>query len=452
MHWLLTRLRGFGDREALCGQGGGATYAQLATATEEWRDRLDRAGVEPAEAVAVVGDTTVGRVAAFLALVVRGNTVVPLSRTDPPSDQRAGRLATAHVTRVVEFTASGPWTIDEVPAPGTPVPARLAELRASGEAGLVLFSSGSTGAAKAALLSVPRLLERFRDGGGRPLRTVQFMGLDHIGGVNTLLHTLACGGTVISEPRRSPEHTCRAIERHRAQLLPTTPSFLTMLLMSGAHRGFDLSSLELITYGTEPMREVTLAHLAEELPAVRLKQTYGLTETGILPTRSASSASLSMDVGGRGVETRVVDGVLWVRSPTAMLGYLNAPDPFDADGWLNTQDAVEVLADGSVRVIGRATTLINVGGEKVHPSEVENVLLGAENVKDVVVEGRPNPVTGQIVVATVELLAPEDRRDLTRRLRAMCAERLAPHKVPAAFRISDGSLYNDRFKRRGGIA
>ncbi|MFK0253893.1 class I adenylate-forming enzyme family protein [Streptomyces sp. NPDC090445] len=452
MHWLLTRLARFGDRQALCGHGGTATYAQLVARTEEWRTRLDRMGVAPTEAVAVIGDTTAGRVALFLALAVRGNTVVPLAPTDPPAARRASRLATAHVTRVVEFASPDGWTVEEATAPDAPLPAKLAELRASGDSGLVLFSSGSTGEAKAALLSLDRLLARFRDGGGRALRTVQFMGLDHIGGINTLVHVLTTGGTVISEPRRSPEHTCRAVERHRAQLLPTTPSFLTMLLVSGAHRKFDLSSLELITYGTEPMREVTLAHLAEEFPAVRLKQTYGLTETGILPTRSPSPGSLRMDVGGKGFATRIVDGVLWIKSPTAMLGYLNAPDPFDADGWLNTGDAVEMHEDGTLRVIGRASRLINVGGEKVHPTEVENVLLGADNVKDAVVEGRPNPVTGQIVVATVVLLAPEDRGDLGRRLRAVCAARLAPYKVPAFFRMADGALYSDRFKRRGGIA
>lgn len=452
MHWLRERLAGFGDREALCGYGGAATYAQLARRVDDWGERLGEMGVARGETVAVVGDTTPGLAALFLALALRGGTVVPLAPADPPVAARPSRLATAHVTRVVEFLSADVWTVSEVAPPDTPLPVRLAELRDCGDAGLVLFSSGSTGEAKAALLSLPRLLAPMRDGGARPLRTVQFMGPDHIGGVNTLLRTLTSGGTLVTEPRRTPERICAAVAEHRAQLLPTTPSFLTMLLMSGAHREADLSSLELISYGTEPMREVTLAHLAKEFPGVRLKQTYGLTETGILPTRSRASDSLRMDVGGHGFELRIVDGVLWIKSPTAMLGYLNAPDPFDADGWLNTGDAVETGEDGALRVIGRASSLINVGGEKVHPAEVENVLLGADNVRDVVVEGKPNPVTGQVVVATVELVAPEDPRELGRRLRALCAGQLAPHKSPAVFRVSEGPLYSGRFKRRGGIA
>ncbi|MER7273819.1 fatty acid--CoA ligase family protein [Dactylosporangium sp. NPDC000244] len=312
----------------------------------------------------------------------------------------------------------------------------------------MLFSSGSTGESKAALLSLPRLLDGF-GASSRPRRTLQFMALDHIGGVNTLFRTLVGGGTVVTEPRRTPGNACAAIERHRVQVLPTTPTFINMMLLSGAYRDRDLSSLELITYGTEPMREVTLAHAAEVFPHVRFKQTYGLTETGILPTRSVASESLRMDVGGPGFDTRVRDGVLWVRSPSSMLGYLNAPSPFDEDGWLNTGDAVEVAEDGALRVLGRLSALINVGGEKVSPAEVENVLLRAGNVGDVVVTGRPNAVTGAIVVATVQLIEAEERPALSRRLRRFCAEHLPPHKVPAVVTVSDGPLHGGRFKRMG---
>ena len=83
-----------------------------------------------------------------------------------------------------------------------------------------------------------------------------------------------------------------------------------------------------------------------------------------------------------------------------MLGYLNAPSPFDADGWFNTQDLVETDGD-YIRILGRKSELINVGGEKVHPTEIENVLLQLDNVKDVTVRGRPNPITGEVVAAKI---------------------------------------------------
>ncbi|MGA5562209.1 class I adenylate-forming enzyme family protein [Streptomyces platensis] len=449
MDWLLSQLQERADAEAMAGYGGRATCAELAERTTDWLAELDRLGVAAGEIVAVVGNASPNVVALFTALAVRGSVVVPFAPTDPPKEQRARRIETAHATRVFEFGGPEEWTVRTVAAPDEPRPRLLTKLAEAGEAGLLLFSSGSTGESKAALLSLPRLLGGFR-ASSRPRRTLQFMALDHIGGVNTLFRTLVGGGTVVTEPRRTPKHACEAIERHRVQVLPTTPTFLNMLLLSGAHRDHDLSSLELITYGTEPMREVTLAHAAEVFPHVQFKQTYGLTETGILPTRSASSDSLQMDIGGHGFRTDVRDGVLWIKSPSSMLGYLNAPSPFDEDGWLNTGDAVEVAEDGTLRVLGRLSALINVGGEKVSPAEVENVLLGAGNVRDVVVTGRANAVTGEIVVATVEVAEAEERRALSRRLRQFCAERLPAHKVPAVITVSDVPLHGERFKRRGG--
>ncbi|GAA1602421.1 class I adenylate-forming enzyme family protein [Actinoplanes couchii] len=449
MDQLLADLRERGDAEAMAGHDGSITYAGLAERTTGWLSELDKIGMAAGDVVAIVGNAAPDVVALFMALAIRGGVVVPLAPTDPPREQRASRLATAHAGRVIEFHDTGEWTVQEITPPDAPRPGLLAGLTGAGEAGLLLFSSGSTGESKAALLSLPRLFGGLH-AGGRPRRTLQFMALDHIGGVNTLFRTLIGGGTVVTEPRRTPKTAAEAIERHRVQVLPTTPTFLNMLLLSGAYREHDLTSLELITYGTEPMREVTLAHAAEVFPGVRFKQTYGLTETGILPTRSVSSDSLLMDVGGHGFDTRIRDGVLWIKSPSAMLGYLNAPSPFDEDGWLDTGDAVEVAADGSLRVLGRLSALINVGGEKVSPAEVENVLLRAPNVKDVVVSGRANAVTGAIVVAIVEPVADEDRKALARRLRQFCSAALPPHKVPAVITVSDGPLHGERFKRMGG--
>src|SRR5262249_28186823 len=243
----------------------------------------------------------------------------------------------------------------------------LCQLQESGAPGLVLFSSGSTGRSKASLLDFDALLEKFRD--VRPsYRTLVFLSLDHIGGVNTLFHVLCHGGTAVTPDQRSPDTVCAAIEAHRVQLLPTTPTFIRMLLISDAIKRYDLSSLEIITYGTEPMPENTLAHARSALPSVRFKQTYGLSELGIMSTQSRGSDSVWLKLGGRGFEHKIVDGVLWLRSASAMLGYLNAGSPFDADGWFNTQDLVEV--DGEyVRILGRKSEMINVGGEKVHPAE-----------------------------------------------------------------------------------
>jgi acyl-CoA synthetase (AMP-forming)/AMP-acid ligase II len=189
-----------------------------------------------------------------------------------------------------------------------------------------------------------------------------------------------------------------------------------------------------------------LRRLNAALPNVRLKQTYGLSELGILATKSRGNDSLWVKLGGEGFDYRIRDGILWIRSDMAMLGYLNAPAPFDDEGYFNTQDAVET--DGEyVRILGRKSEIINVAGEKVYPSEVENVLLELPFVRDATVSGRANHITGQVVTAMVKLTEPVDPREVARRVRTHCSRRLEPYKVPLLVEVSDDDQHSDRFKK-----
>ena len=140
------------------------------------------------------------------------------------------------------------------------------------------------------------------------------------------------------------------------------------------------------------------------------------------------------------------DGTLWIRAQSAMREYLNAPSPFDEDGWLNTEDEVEV--DGEyVRILGRRSEIINVGGQKVYPAEVESVLMEMEGVVDATVSGEANPLTGQIVVARVVLTAPLARSELKRRMRVFCRDRLAPFKIPVKVTVDGETRHSGRYKK-----
>jgi acyl-coenzyme A synthetase/AMP-(fatty) acid ligase len=376
----------------------------------------------------------------LLALAEKGAIAVPL----PPKEAEAAQRCTvAQVAVRLHPAAAADWQVTRHEAADHPLYARL---RQRGEAAIVLFSSGSTGAPKAAVLGLDQLTARHRPS-GKSLRTLGFMLPDHIGGLNTLLFTLTNGGALAVPPDRNPDAIARTIAHHLVELLPTTPTLLNLLLMSGALERHDLSSLNLITYGTECMPQATLVALTRALPKVRIKQTYGSTEMGILPTRSAGNASLWMEIASDQVEVRIVEGIAHIRGTTAMEGYLNAPSPFDADGWLDTGDLVETK-DGFLRILGRRSEMINVGGEKVLPCEVENVLLQAENVLDAVVRGRRNAVMGQVVTAKVATLAPEAPDALERRLRRFCAEWLPEHKIPVLIECASGPLQGARFKRQ----
>jgi long-chain acyl-CoA synthetase len=441
LDWLYRVFEEHHGTHFIAWRGQTFTYAWLLDSLAEWRATLDREGIGAGTVVAVEGDYSPRAIALVLSLIEAGAIVVPLAGSVAAQREEFKRIA--EVQTVVSFRDADDFAIARIP--GEPSNPLTRSLIAIGDPGLVLFSSGSTGKSKAALHNFSRLLEKFQVR-RHSLVTLTMLLLDHIGGLNTLFYILSNGGAIVAVDSRDPERVCRAIERHQVELLPTSPTFLNLLLLSEAWRRHDLSSLKRITYGTEVMPPGTLARLHQILPEVELLQTYGLSELGILRSKSRSSASLWVKVGGEGFETKIEGGTLRIRARSAMLGYLNAPSPFDAGGWFDTGDAVEV--DGEyIRILGRVSEIINVGGEKVYPAEVEDALQSMPNVRDVAVTGAPNPITGQIVVARFNLFEPEDAASLRRRLREFCRGRLAPYKVPAKIEIVDEAQYSERFKK-----
>ena len=315
-------------------------------------------------------------------------------------------------------------------------------LRKKNHAGLVLFSTGTTGRPKAILHDLTLFLKRFET--PRPtLRTINFLLFDHIGGLNTLLHTLFNKGVVIVPKRRTAECILQTCVEHDAEVLPTTPTFLRMMLMSGAVPDKVPPSLKIITYGTERMDQPTLSELCKLLPNIDFRQTFGMSELGIVRVKSEARDSLYMSVGGEGVETRVVDSVLQIRSQSRMLGYLNAPSPFDEENWYDTKDVVEEK-DGFYKVTGRIGDIINVGGLKFMASEVERVALGFPKVSLVKVFTRNNPITGQHVEMTVQPV--KDFNFDVSQFRLFLKKMLQPHMVPQRIRLEKINI-GHRFKK-----
>ncbi len=439
--WLLTRMANWQNDVAFARDEERVTYGELLALVDHWRAQFRQHDIRPGQVVAIRSDYTPKACALLLALVDHGCICVPLTQSVQTQHQEF--LAIAEVQVVFTMDDHNDWNIEKRDAhPTNPL---LLDLATQHAAGLILFSSGSTGKSKAALHRFDALLEKFNVPRQR-INTLTFLLFDHIGGINTLFYTLSNGGTVVSVARRDPHTVCQAIMRHRVEALPTSPTFLKLLLICNAHEHYDMSSLTLITYGTEMMPSSTLAELHRVFPHVRLQQTYGLSELGILRSKSKDSESLWVKVGGEGFDTKIVDGILWIKARSAMLGYLNAPSPFDAEGWMNTGDMVEVNGE-YVRFMGRKSEMINVGGEKVFPAEVENVIMQLENIKDVVVKGKANPVVGNIVIAEVALFEPEDPDALQRRIRAVCRKQLPAFKVPSVVQVVDHELHSARFKK-----
>jgi long-chain acyl-CoA synthetase len=444
--FLQSRFAEHPDKPAVISPAGSCTFGELIEAIALGGARLERDGVAPGTVVGLEGDFTPSTIALFFALLDRAAVVVPQSN--------AGSIGREARDEIAEIEAY--YRVDDRDEVAFERTGRVAahplygELRARGHPGAVAFSSGTSGEPKAALHDFTFLLERFQER-RRVFSTLAFLLFDHLGGIGTMLHAYSNAATIVSTRDRSPDAVCELVERHRVELLPATPTFFNLLLLSGADRRHDLSSLRVITYGAEPMPETTLVRLAERFAGVKLQQTYGMIELGPMRSSSRGDDSPWVKVGGDGYETRVVDGILQVKTRAAIMGYLNAPSPFTDDGWLVTGDAV--LQDGEyLRFLGRRSELINVGGRKVFPAEVESVILALEEVEDVTVYGEANGLIGQIVCAKVKTHAPVDQIELARRVKRHCREHLERFKVPVKVGLTESAQFGDRFKKvRGGM-
>ena len=439
--FLLDVFRARSSETAIIWRGESYRYSSILDWVQHWKEVLAREEIGAGRVVIFEAEFSPNSVALLMALIDASCIIVPLTKS--VRDKKTEFIEVAGGEVLLTLDQEDRISVEKLGEESGH--AVYDTLRAAGHPGLVLFSSGSTGKSKAAVHDFVPILDKFRVP-RKVYRTIAFLLFDHIGGVNTLLYTLSNGGTLIVCEERSPDHVLAAIEKFRGELLPTSPTFINLILLSEAYQRHDLGSLKLVTYGTEVMPETTLRRFHDLFPKIQLSQTYGLSEVGILRAKSRSSDSLWVKIGGEGFQTRVVDGALQIKANSAMLGYLNAPSPFTDDGWFMTGDSVEV--DGEyMKILGRKSELINVGGEKVYPSEVESVIQEFENVAEVAVFGEKNPLVGNIVCARVRLKQADDSADFIGRLKRFCRERMQPYKIPVKISLTTQSQYNERYKK-----
>ena len=414
------------------------SYKYLLNRYYFWKDFLKKR-IKKGKTVAVQADYNPDSVTLMLALIENANIFVPFSHSNKDIKKKLEIAEAEYFIKFKKFDYNLIETNIKVSHN------LIKKLKQRNHPGIIVFSSGSTGEPKAAIHDFTNLLNKFKVE-RKTLRTIIFLLFDHWGGINTLLYIFSNAGLVGVPVERSPDKVCEFIEKYKIELLPTTPTFINLILMSHAYSKYNLSSLKIVSYGTEAMPESTLKYFHELFPKVKLKQTYGLTELGVMRTKSKSSNSLWLKVGGEDYKTKVIDNTLFIKAKCSILGYLNAESPFDEDGWYNTGDKVEQDGDW-IKFLGRESEIINVGGQKVYPAEVESVLLEINGVKDAIVYGEKNPLIGEIVVANIKVDELNDNKQFISLIKKYCRGKLEKYKIPVKIYFTQKDSISERFKR-----
>lgn len=431
------------DAPAVVWEGGLLTHRRLDRQANGFARFLAHQGVRPGERVALSIPNRWPFAVALLGGLKLGATVAPL---DPllTAEERRAILADLR-PRVVAHEVVGDeaeWEcVADVDSPA-----------------LILYTSGSTGVPKGAMLSHGALRAAVQTwaepvmGLGPADVVLVALPLSHSFGLNgALLAPLLTGACAVLLERFAPAEAVAAIRRQHVTVFPGVATmFRRVLDLPGLAPG-DLGSLRLCVSGAAPC-SWTLAREWRERTGVRILRGYGMTELfRPISYRAADPTDLPEAVGRPvpGVEVCIADedgralpagavGELWIRSPAVMDGYLDAPEETGAvldGGWFKTGDLAILRADGYVSIEGRKRERILRGGYSVSPLEVEAVLHAHPAVAEAAVVGEPHAELGEEVVAFVALR--QGAREDPQALVAWCRERLAGFKYPRRITIVD---------------
>jgi acyl-coenzyme A synthetase/AMP-(fatty) acid ligase len=304
-----------------------------------------------------------------------------------------------------------------------------------------MMTSGTTGKPKIAVHSLPSLARRARGNAdvaqnreGKWLLTYQPTGF---AGVQVQLTAVLSRGLIVVPRERTPGGFYEAACSHGVEQISATPTFWRSFLMA-AQPG--KPNLRQITLGGEAADQSTLDRVRAAYPGARVTHIYASTEAGVVFAVHDGLAGFPaawLEQPVQGIEVRIRDGMLQIKTPNAMRGYVSdTPQPLLEDGWLGTADRCEQHGD-RIRVLGRQDSTINVGGSKVYPLAVETFLLGLPEVHEARVFGVANPVAGQLVGAEVVLKADADPATAKGSILAACRAQLPGYSVPRVFKVVD---------------
>jgi acyl-CoA synthetase (AMP-forming)/AMP-acid ligase II len=488
-----------GDREALVDGEVRLSFADLAAAVDEAARAYVAAGIEPGDRVALWAPNSGAWVIAALGAFRAGAVVVTVN-TRFKGGEAAHVLRTAGARMLVTVTdfldtdyvallaeAGAPDSLEATVILSGPVPAgatawsdflaggaavhpaavaeRAAALRPD-DVSTIIFTSGTTGAPKGAMLRHGASVRAYTD-------WAEVVGLqpgDRYLIVNPFFHTfglnagiLACvitGATIVPHPVFDVPSVMARVDEERITMLPGAPAIYQTILDHPELDRYDLSTLRLAVTGAATVPVEMIRRMRSELTFRTIVTGYGLTEsTGIATMcRHTDDPETIARTAGRpipGVEVRLVDGdgkevgagepgEVLVRGYNVMAGYFGDPgataEAIDADGWLRTGDVGVRDQAGNLRITDRTKDMFVVGGFNAYPAEIENIMATHPAVGQVAVIGVPDHRLGEVGRAYVvpRAGATVDPAELI----AWCREKMANYKVPRSVEVVDALPLN----------
>ncbi len=464
------------DAVALVSRGLTTTYGELREQVGALRGGLQALGVQPGDRVAIVCANNWYFVASWFAVLGVGAVSVPLNPGSPTAELTrelaevgavavivgpAGRKPIAAIDRsalpelrhlVVSGAddTSGPGVVSfeellvHEPAPLVP--------RADDDVAVLVFTSGTAGSPRAAMLSHGNIAANVEQIRAKPERrqssddvSLGLLPFNHAFGLTVVLAgSLTAGASLVLIERFDPHSLFETVSRHGVTVMAGAPAMWTALANLPTAPPGTFATVRLATSGADRLPLEVAQHLQQRYGLV-VCEGYGLTEAGPAVTSSIGEVYRAGSVGAPldGIDLRLVDedgtdtlvgdpGELWVRGDNVFLGYWNDPDATATvlqDGWLRTGDVATVDDDGFLFLVDRAKDLIIVSGFNVYPAEVEEVLCEHAAVAECAVVGVPHPYSGEAVKAYVVVhdgaSCEEDE------LIGWCADHLARYKCPA---------------------
>ncbi|HZQ85070.1 MAG TPA: AMP-binding protein [Acidimicrobiales bacterium] len=445
------------DAVAIVEGGSRTTYGELRTLVAAMRGGLVREGVQPGDRVALVLPNGLDFAAVYLAVLGVGAVAVPLNPTSPGPELAAEIGAVGTRVSVADGAA-----VEQALTPASLAGGDAVDVvdRADDDLAVLIFTAGTGGSPKAAMLSHGNLranLDQIQRHPGREVGaddvTLGVLPLFHIFGLNVVLGlSLYTGASVVMVDRFDPAGSLQAIADNGVTVVAGAPPMYAAWARLAAANAGALVGVRLALTGAAPLSEETRIAFETRF-GVTLRQGYGLTEASPVVTSSVFDGAPkphSIGVPLPGVDVRLVDdegqdalvgdsGEIWVHGANVFKGYWENDEAtaraLTPDGWLRTGDVAVADDDGFLAIVDRAKDLIIVSGFNVFPAEVEDTILEHPDIAEAAVVGVAHPHTGEAVKAFV---VPETGSSVTESdVQAFCAGRLARYKCPTTVTFVD---------------